>query len=139
MGFWPWHVSKLTCRCTRTLHTAILLAAMAGLTGAAVAQTLVDPTRPPGALADMGGSETAGGPVLQSVMLSPGRKVAVISGEAVVLGGRYGEARLVRLTETEAVLKNGDETTVLKLYPQVEKRPTGRPESGSAEKRATKK
>ena len=128
-----------TTGAAKTLRTAILLAAMAGLTGVAVAQTLVDPTRPPGALADMGGGEAAGGPVLQSEMLSPGRKVAVISGETVVLGGRYGEARLVSVTETEAVLKNGAETTVLKLYPQVEKRPAGRPESGSAEKRATKK
>ena len=31
-------------------------------------------------------------------MLSPARKVAVISGELVALGGRYGAARLVRLT-----------------------------------------
>ncbi len=117
----------------------MLLVSLAGLTGAAAAQALVDPTRPPGVLGDMGGSETAGGPVLQSVMLSPGRKVAVISGEAVVLGGRYGEARLVSVTETEAVLKTGAETTVLKLYPQVEKRPAGRPESGSAGKTVTKK
>lgn len=87
------------------------------------AQPLTDPTRPPGALADaadMAGVST--GPVLQSVMLSPDRKVAVISGEMVVLGGRYGAARLVRLTESEAVLKNGSETTVLNLYPLVEKR-----------------
>lgn len=121
------------------MRIAVLLAWVPGMVSAAVAQTLVDPTRPPGGLADMAGSVAVGGPVLQSVMLSPGRKVAVISGEAVILGGRYGEARLVRLTESEAVLKNGDETTVLKLYPQVEKRPAGRPESGSAGKRATKK
>ncbi len=123
-----------TTGAAKTLRAAILLAAMAGLTGAAAAQAMVDPTRPPGALADMGGSETTGGPVLQSVMLSPGRKVAVISGETVVLGGRYGEARLVSVTETEVVLKHGAETTVLKLYPQVDKRPAGRPGSGSAGK-----
>lgn len=89
---------------------------------AAGAQVLVDPTRPPGALAVPGGEAAAGGPVLQSVMLSPGRKVAVISGELVALGGRYGAARLVRLTESEAVLRNGAETTVLRLFPLVEKR-----------------
>ncbi len=59
------------------------------------------------------------------VMLSPGRKVAMISGEIVVLGGRYGSARLVRLTESEAVLKNGSETIVLRLFPLVEKRVAG--------------
>ena len=121
------------------MRIAALLAWMPCMVSAAVAQTLVDPTRPPGGLADMAGSAAVGGPVLQSVMLSPGRKVAVISGEAVVLGGRYGEARLVRLTESEAVLKNGDETTVLKLYPQVEKRMAGSPKSGSTGKAVTKK
>jgi MSHA biogenesis protein MshK len=55
-------------------------------------------------------------------MLSPSRKVAVISGEVVALGGRYGGARLVRLTESEAVLKNGADVTVLRLHPLVEKR-----------------
>ena len=123
----------------RILRIAALLAWMPCMVSAAVAQILVDPTRPPGGLADMAGSAAVGGPVLQSVMLSPGRKVAVISGEAVVLGGRYGEARLVRLTESEAVLKNGDETTVLKLYPQVEKRMAGSPKSGSTGKAVTKK
>ncbi len=123
----------------RILRIAALLAWGPGMVSAAVAQSLVDPTRPPVGLADMAGSAAVGGPVLQSVMLSPGRKVAVISGEAVILGGRYGAARLVRLTETEAVLKNGAETIVLKLYPRVEKRVAGRPESGSAGKVVIKK
>jgi MSHA biogenesis protein MshK len=87
---------------------------------------MADPTRPPGALATTAGDGvTTGGPVLQSVMLSPGRKMAMISGEMVVLGGRYGSARLVKLTESEAVLKDGAETTVLKLFPLVEKRMAG--------------
>jgi len=93
--------------------------------GLAFAQGLVDPTRPPGGLAEAAEATAAGGPVLQSVMLSPSRKIAVISGEMVALGGRYGSSRLVRLTETEAVLKNGPETTVLRLHPLVEKRATG--------------
>lgn len=90
------------------------------------AQGLTDPTRPPGVLSGPAIDGAAGGgPVLQSVMLSPGRKVAVISGKMVVLGGRYGSARLVKLTESEAVLKDGAETTVLKLFPLVEKRMAG--------------
>lgn len=92
---------------------------------AAGAQGMVDPTRPQGESGTAAEAGVAGGPVLQSVMLSSGRKMAVISGEVVVLGGRYGEARLVRLTESEAVLKNGPETTVLRLFPLVEKRMAG--------------
>ena len=103
--------------------TALLLSAMTS--GAAFAQGIADPTRPPGGLAETAEAVGAGGPVLQSVMLSPSRKVAVISGEMVVLGGRYGSSRLVRLTETEAVLKNGADVTVLRLYPQVDKRSAG--------------
>lgn len=109
-------------------HLCTLTALMLGLYGAAVAsaQGMTDPTRPPGGMAAAAGDEAAaGGPVLQSVMLSPGRKVAMISGEIVVLGGRYGSARLVKLTESEAVLKNGPETTVLRLFPLVEKRVAG--------------
>lgn len=91
---------------------------------AGAAQGLADPTRPPAAVAAPAGSAVpAGGPVLQSVMLSPGRKVAMISGQVVPLGGRYGSARLVRLTDSEAELRDGTEKIVLSLYPQVEKRP----------------
>ncbi len=109
-------------------HLYTLTALILGLCGAGAvsAQGMTDPTRPPGGMAAAAGDDTAtGGPVLQSVMLSPGRKVAMISGEIVVLGGRYGSARLVKLTESEAVLKNGPETTVLRLFPLVEKRMAG--------------
>lgn len=109
-------------------HWCTLTALILGLGGAAAAgaQGMTDPTRPPGGMAATAGDEAvSAGPVLQSVMLSPGRKIAMISGEIVVLGGRYGSARLVKLTESEAVLKNGPETTVLRLFPLVEKRMAG--------------
>lgn len=101
----------------------LLFAPFTGMTAAA--QVLADPTRPPAAMSAPGEAASYGGPVLQSVMLSPGRKLAMISGEMVLLGGKYGTARLVRLTENEAVLKSGAETTVLRLHPQVDKRMTG--------------
>lgn len=105
----------------------------------AVAQGLADPTRPPAALAAAENSAVAtGGPVLQSVMMSPGRKVAMISGQVVALGGRYGSARLVRLTDSEAVLRDGTETIVLSLYPQVEKRTAGKGALGGAASAAGK-
>lgn len=107
-------------------HVSPLLMTLAVLIALAVtpaqAQGLTDPTRPPASLADPSAIAEPGGPVLQSVMLSPTRKVAVISGEMVLLGGKYGDARLIKLTETEAVLRSGKDTTVLRLYPQVVKR-----------------
>lgn len=108
----------------------------AGMLSAAVtpagAQGLADPTQPPAGLAAPDAAGTvSGGPVLQSVMLSSGRKAALISGQVVVLGGKYGSARLVRLTESEAVLKDGGETIVLRLYPLVDKRPAGKLQPGA--------
>lgn len=112
------------------IRRELVLAAILAVAGTASAQGLADPTRPPAALAQPGSAAAAGGPVLQSVMLSPGRKVAMISGQMVPLGGRYGSARLVRLTDSEAELKDGSETIVLSLYPQVEKRAAGKAQRG---------
>lgn len=83
-----------------------------------------DPTRPPAALyAGDGGTEADAGPVLQSVRVSQGRPVAVISGETVRVGSTYGEARVVKIRESEVVLKTGNSLQTLKLFPDVEKRP----------------
>jgi len=100
---------------------------------AAAQQGLLDPTRPPTvAPSPQATAERAAppGPLLQSVLLAPGRKIAVINGEPIALGEKLGEATLVRITETEVVLKHGREMRVLKLYPSVEKRPVGRSNAG---------
>lgn len=104
------------------------------------AQGLSDPTRPPGASSGM---TQAAGPgeelaisatQLQSVLIAPGRRVAVINGQAVALGGMVGEAKVVKISETEVVLRRGAENEVLKMYPGVEKQATKRriPRQGGA-------
>jgi MSHA biogenesis protein MshK len=88
------------------------------------AQALSDPTRPPanfGGTADVD-SESGGGTVLQSVIISPTSKAAIISGVMVKLGEKYGDAVLVKVAENEVVLKTGTTSQVLKLLPGVEKR-----------------
>ncbi len=91
---------------------------------AAAADILRDPTRPPpGLYAAEDGAEVETGPVLQSVRVAQGRYTAVISGETVRVGSRYGDARVVRIRETEVVLKTGNSLQTLKLFPDVEKRP----------------
>lgn len=91
---------------------------------AAAADALRDPTRPPAALyATEDGTEIETGPVLQSVRVAQGRYTAVISGETVRVGSKYGDARVVKIRETEVVLKTGNSLQTLKLYPDVEKRP----------------
>lgn len=90
------------------------------------AQDLPDPTRPPAAMdtrPEPAAGTQAGGPMLQSVLISPTRKAAIISGRTVALGEKFGDARVVKITETEVVLRNGKEMQTLKLFPDIEKRP----------------
>src|SRR5262245_8222268 len=83
------------------------------------AQMLTDPMRPPAGL----GADTlpGSGPVLQSVFISPQKRYAIISGERVMEGGRYGESMVSRINANEVTLRDGSGETVLKLYPDVHK------------------
>jgi len=103
-----------------------LFAAMLFLPIVVSAQKLViDPTRPPvglGAGAADAESDTAGGIMLQSVMISPTRSAAIINGVMVRLGEKYGDAVLVKVAESEVVLRSGGAQQVLKIHPGVEKR-----------------
>jgi len=97
----------------------------------AQAQVLIDPTRPPMAIAKPGAVEEAPPATqLQSILISSRRRVAVINGNTVALGDRIGDARVVKITETEVVLKTGEETEVLKMYPGMEKQPVKRGSAG---------
>ena len=98
-----------------------LLAAVIPAAGAA--QGLADPTRPPNAGEAQGeGGFATGGPQLQSVILSSSRKLAIIDGQTVALGAKAGDFTLVALSASEAVLRRGEETKILKLYPAAEKK-----------------
>ncbi|MCX8085733.1 MAG: hypothetical protein N3C63_02400 [Rhodocyclaceae bacterium] len=97
------------------------------LMGMAQAQ-LPDPTRPPANLmvTNAGAPESAppAALTLQSVILRKGGKpAALINGEFVELGGKVGEARLVKIREDRVVLRGplGEET--LRLTPAAEKKP----------------
>lgn len=86
---------------------------------------LVDPTRPPsvGAQASPGGEgATPKGPQLQSVLISPARRVAVISGTTVALGAQYGEATVSAIDETSVLLQYRNGRRTLQLLPGVTKR-----------------
>ena len=95
---------------------------------AAWCQGLSDPTRPPAGLdtvAISGKSAGAGGGlVLQSVLIAPDIRSAIISGELVQIGEKIGGQRLVRVSETEVVLLEGGVRHTLKLFPGLEKRAT---------------
>jgi MSHA biogenesis protein MshK len=102
----------------------ILLALLALLVSPAAA-ALPDPTAPPSAQAADG---TAGQALLPLTAIKRvgTRYVAIIGGQEIAVGGRYQDARIVRISESEVVLRRGQETVLLKLYPQVDKRPRGK-------------
>lgn len=110
--------------CTPFIGLVLSLAASAAMAQGA---GLSDPTRPPVAIEQQGGANSPpAGRQLQSVLLSGGRRLAVIDGTMVSLGGMLGDARVVKISETEVVLKSGEETETLKLYPGVDKIPAKR-------------
>jgi len=87
----------------------------------AMAQVMIDPTRPPpGVYAPESAEKATGAPVLQSVMITPTARTAIIGGEEVKLGAKFGDARVIKITETEVVLRTTGGTETLKMYPGVE-------------------
>jgi hypothetical protein len=97
-------------------------AVLALLPAVASAQITTDPTRPPTGFAAEAAEGAAAGNQLQSVMISPTRKAAIINGVMVEQGQKYGDAVLMRVGEDEVVLRSGDSRQVLKLHPAVEKK-----------------
>ena len=115
-----------------------LCIALCAAMSSAMAQGLNDPTRPPTGFA-IGDPDAAGdgggGLVLQSVMISPTGRAAIINGEMVKLGQKYGDAVLIKVAENEVVLKSGAGTQVLKMYPGIEKREIAPPADQAAPRR----
>jgi hypothetical protein len=95
----------------------------------AYAAPIADPTRPPSvSFSEDGGAVVPAGPRLESVLIAPDRRIAVISGQAVKVGDPYGDGQVLRITESEVVLRTGDATETLKLFPDVDKKPRARRE-----------
>ena len=100
-------------------------ALLAAAQHAAFAQGIADPTLPPpGFSTSENAEEAVRGPVLQSIMIRPHSRSAIISGERVTLGGNYGNARVTAIRETEVVLRSNSGTEVLRLYPDVHMKPS---------------
>jgi MSHA biogenesis protein MshK len=103
----------------RVLALAVILGAPPAL-----AQGLSDPTRPPRELlgADANAQPDPGNSPAQVVIISKDRRQATINGKTVELGGRYGDATLVRIADDEIVLKKADSTEVIRLYSLVNRK-----------------
>jgi MSHA biogenesis protein MshK len=110
-----------------TFGAALVLALGASSTGqAARAQALNDPMRPPLAAASGAAESAPGASRLQSVLISPTRRLALIDGRLVPLGGKVGDATVVAITESGVVLKKNGESEKLQLLSGVEIKPVPR-------------
>lgn len=93
-----------------------------------------DPTRPGGSQMTPESGSSASAPLesgVQTVILRRGGKsTAVINGQHVVVGGKFGDKRVLRITESEIVLKGESGREVIKVTPSIEKTPTKRTAAG---------
>jgi MSHA biogenesis protein MshK len=112
------HLRSTTQRLLRRIACAATWLLVAG--GHAYGETLADPTRPPSAPRVQSAIEpppAAVNPVLQSIFIWPDRVLAIINGETVRVGDKVGDAHVARITEGEVVLRSGNGTRSLTLFP----------------------
>jgi MSHA biogenesis protein MshK len=106
----------------RRLIPTLLLMFAAGVVQAQNA----DPTRPAidtGAVAASGAAPTETAAGLQSIIQRKnGRPAALINGAVVELGGKVGEARLVKIGDDHVVLRGALGSETLRLTPGIEKK-----------------
>ena len=81
---------------------------------------LPDPTRPPN-FSGTGKSEAEARKGLQSVIVSRERSAALIDGQTVELGGKYGDFKLIEVNETGVILEGAKGRLEMSLFPGVHK------------------
>lgn len=103
--------------------TPFLFALLAAF--AADAAPFADPFRPPRQAEQSASGDEARGPAaprLESVLIGPDRRVAVINGQQYVEGERFGAGRILRISESEVVIRHSDRDEKLTLFPDGGKR-----------------
>lgn len=91
-----------------------MLLLLSVIPGISSAQTLLDPTRPPDNVSVRPETNE-----LQSIIISPTRRAAIIHGQIVELGEKVGDVRLIEVSESGVVLQGENGLEVLPLFPGV--------------------
>jgi MSHA biogenesis protein MshK len=85
------------------------------------AAPFADPFRPP-RQAEQAASGERAAPIaatrLESVLIAPDRRIAVINGQQYTEGARFGSGRVLRISEAEVVIRHADRDEAIKLFPQ---------------------
>lgn len=85
-------------------------------------QALEDPTRPPGASLLTSAEADATGMQLTSILVSAGRRLAIINGQTVRQGQQVGNARVVKIEPTAVIVVQNGERKRLALLPSTIKK-----------------
>jgi hypothetical protein len=114
-------------------RTIAALALVLGCLSPAWGQSLSDPTRPPqawlAAQPKAAGTPAAAEqeqevvPQLQSLLIGPSRRYAIIDGQLLGVGDTFRNSRVVAVRPAGVVLRSERGTQTLRLFPEVEKRP----------------
>jgi hypothetical protein len=98
----------------------LLVALVAALTSpTAVAAPFADPFRPPRQIEQPVVDDAAKAPAgsrLESVLIGPDRRVAVINGQQYLEGERIGDGRVLRISEGEVVIRHPDRDEKLTMF-----------------------
>jgi MSHA biogenesis protein MshK len=103
----------------RSSIARLLFVAVGFISASALAQ--VDPMRPPDA-PDAVAPADVDRSVLKSILISPQRTEALIGDKVVRVGERIGNAHVVKISESEVILRDENGLQTLKLFPGIEKR-----------------
>jgi MSHA biogenesis protein MshK len=119
-------VESVKPRNWRDIASAGLLAA-AWMPLVCAAQTFTDPMRPPAEFlkqaTESRGIETPPDrPVLESILFSDQRRMALINGKMVKVGDKVGPAVVTKITEEAVVLRVDGKLETIRMFPNLEKR-----------------
>jgi MSHA biogenesis protein MshK len=101
---------------TRALLTALGMTLLAAVHAA---PPFADPMQPPNASDGKPSPSAEGGPRLESILIAPDRRLAVINGQQVAVGDRLFGMSVVRILETEVVVRGAEGEQTLSLFPEV--------------------
>lgn len=104
------------------MRNVLFVALLTGVTLGPVFAQVPDPTRPPAGQDPADGVAPPADSGIQTVILRPGGKsAAVINGQYLRVGDKFGDKRVLKISESEVVLQGGNGREVLKLTPAIEK------------------
>lgn len=132
--------SARVCSKRRARCNGLALLLLCAVFPMASAQALNDPTKPPAEIsAPLTQAAAPEGDRLQSIIISSTRRAAIISGQTVELGAKYGEAKLVEVSESGVALQGVQGRQVLTLFPGVEIKKKESPRENDVKHAAQKK